>query len=278
LAVAGLSLSLTAFAGAQDSVHLKMGNPSHATDNAANKNNFLMVKPFYALSYNNVKGTPNWVSWRLGKEDLGTTGPFPFKADTTLPNGFKKVQPSDYSGSGFDRGHMCPHADRAKSTESSKATYVMSNIVPQSAENNQRAWNEMENYIRSLVRQGKVCYIIAGPVGMGGVGKNGATTKTPSGGVVVPKWTWKVVMVLDEDVADPTRFNEDSSIRLFAAVVPNDTTPGEAWAGYRKTVAEVEELTGYTFFDKVPQSIIGDLKSEPDEVSIPSPGRIQHDD
>jgi len=65
---------------------------------------------------------------------------------------------------------------------------------------------------------------------------------------------------------------------LFAAVVPNDTTPGEAWAGYRKTVAEVEELTGYTFFDKVPESIIGDLKSEPDEVSIPSPGRIQHDD
>src|SRR5690242_13131139 len=101
LSFATLSVALMAAARVQDSPHLKMGNPSHATADPANKNNFLMVKPFYALSYNNVKGTPNWVSWRLSKEDLGNAPRFPFKPDADLPAGFKKVTTGDYSGAGF---------------------------------------------------------------------------------------------------------------------------------------------------------------------------------
>src|SRR5262245_40535463 len=111
-------LVLTPIVRSEDSPHLKMGNPTQANSNPDNKNNFLMVKPYYALSYNNVRGGPNWVSWRLSKEDLGTARRFPFKPDPDLPSGFKQIQPSDYSNSGFDRGHMCPHSDRTKTTES----------------------------------------------------------------------------------------------------------------------------------------------------------------
>jgi endonuclease G len=118
-----------------------MGNPTQATADVNHKNNFLIVKPYYALPYNNVRGTPNWVSWRLSKEDLGNAPRFPFQPDTSLPAGFKRVVPNDYTGSGFDRGHMCPHSDRTRSMESSKATFLMTNMVPQSPENNQRAWN-----------------------------------------------------------------------------------------------------------------------------------------
>jgi endonuclease G len=32
--------------------------------------------------------------------------------DNYLPPSFYQVQTSDYSGSGYDRGHMCPSADR----------------------------------------------------------------------------------------------------------------------------------------------------------------------
>jgi DNA/RNA endonuclease G (NUC1) len=51
-----------------NSVHLALGNPSNA---GKNPDNYLMVKPQYALSYNNSKGTPNWVSWELNKSYLG---------------------------------------------------------------------------------------------------------------------------------------------------------------------------------------------------------------
>ena len=50
--------------------HLALGNPSNATENDAD--NYLMAKPFFALSYNNSKGTPNWVSWHLTYTDLGS--------------------------------------------------------------------------------------------------------------------------------------------------------------------------------------------------------------
>src|SRR2546430_1413772 len=57
---------------ADDYPHLKMGNPSKA-DEA--KDNYLMKKEFFALSYNDGKGTPNWVSWRLVKDDFLTSEP-----------------------------------------------------------------------------------------------------------------------------------------------------------------------------------------------------------
>ena len=122
---------------ADSSIHLTMGNPSGATDDPARAENYLMRKPYFALSYNNAKGTPNWVSWCLKKADLGSAPRGDFYPDTTLPRGFKQVKPSDYSGSGFDRGHMCPAADRNR-PESADATFVMTNIIPQSPHCNQR--------------------------------------------------------------------------------------------------------------------------------------------
>jgi endonuclease G len=264
-------------ARSDDYPHLRMGNPSQASTETSNKNNFLLRKEFFALSYNNVRGTPNWVSWRLRKEDLGNAPRKPFFPDPDLPSGFKQVTPSDYTNSGFDRGHMCPHSDRAKDSQSSKSTFVMTNMVPQSPENNQRAWNQMEIYLRDLVLDdNKVCYIIAGPAGRGGVGRNGFKTKTPNGKVTVPEVTWKVVMVLDEDVDDPNQLTADTNIRLIAVVVPNDDSPGLEWSGFRTTVEEVEGLTGFTFFSKAPPGVIGTLKAEHDEVPIPPPGQVHH--
>jgi endonuclease G len=264
--------------GSDDYPHLKMGNSTGAKADEGDKDNFLMKKPYFALSYNNTKGTPNWVSWRLTKTDLGKAPRKPFHPDTDLPEGFTRIKPSDYTGSGFDRGHMCPHSDRAKSDESSFATFVMTNMVPQSPQNNQKAWDQLENYCRDLVlNQGKVCYIVDGPEGKGGVGRNGFRTTTPSGKVTVPARTWKVVLVLDEDVADPKTMTADTHIRLIGVAVPNDDRVGFEWAGFRTPVKKIEELTGYKFFDQVPARLIEPLKEEHDEVPIPPPVVIHHD-
>src|SRR4051812_13664854 len=86
--VPALAFGSATVATSTDSPHLMMGNPTQASAKPKQKNNFLVAKPFYALSYNNVKGTPNWVSWRLTKADLGNARRFPFKPDTNLPAGF----------------------------------------------------------------------------------------------------------------------------------------------------------------------------------------------
>jgi endonuclease G, mitochondrial len=245
-------------------VHLRWGNPSGAKEDPADRDNYLMKKPYFALSYNDAKGTPNWVSWRVAKEDLGETprNNQPFRPDPDLPAGFKKVLPSDYTGSGFDRGHMCPFGDRNGSEDAGSATFVMTNAVPQSPANNRQAWERFESYCRSIVsRHGKELYIVAGPQGQGGAGEKGPaeTLRGQNGPVTVPAKTWKVVMVLD------VGSQPDRDARLMAVVMPNDQTVGVDWTPYRTSVRAVEQLTGYTFFDRADPAVIGPLKEKKDE-------------
>ncbi|HJZ58966.1 MAG TPA: DNA/RNA non-specific endonuclease, partial [Gemmataceae bacterium] len=151
------------------SLHLTMGNPSGASEAEATPNNFLMRKPYFALSYNNVRGTPNWVSWCLRLSDLGDAPRAEFFPDPDLPKGFRRATPRDYTNSGFDRGHLCPRSDRDATKEAATATFVMTNIVPQAPNLNQKGWNDLEVYCRDLVwRKGQTLYIVAGPQGRGG--------------------------------------------------------------------------------------------------------------
>src|ERR1041384_7006144 len=170
------------------SEHLTMGNPSNAVTDVAQPNNYLMDKPQYSMSYSRDNGGPNWVSWHLDASWLGSTPrQDDFRADTTLPTGWYRVQATDYSGSGFDRGHHTPSADRTNTVASNSATFLMSNMMPQSPDNNQGPWESLESYCRSLVSSGNELYIIAGGSGSGGTGSNGGTTYTVANGhVTVP--------------------------------------------------------------------------------------------
>jgi endonuclease G len=249
-----------------------MGNPSGATDDPEHPDNYLMRKPYFALSYNNAKGTPNWVSWCLQKSDLGHAPRWPqFYPDEDLPSGFRRVKPGDYTGSGFDRGHMCPSADRS-TDESAKATFVMTNLIPQSPNCNQKAWADLEDYCRDLVRKKhQTLYIVAGPQGTGGEGKEGRKEIIGHAEkVTVPANCWKVVLALDDgkgDAGDVNRVSPDT--RAIAVVMPNDQTVEHGWAKYRTSIKEVEKLTGYHLFDRVPAGIIGPLKERVDREHIP---------
>ena len=119
--------------------NLAMGNPSGAvTDATSSPNNYLMAKTQYTLSYSRDKGKPNWVSWHLSSAWLGSTARQDnFAADASLPSSWYHVGSTSYSGSGFDRGHNCPSADRTGSVADNTATFLMSNMMPQAPTNNQ---------------------------------------------------------------------------------------------------------------------------------------------
>ena len=277
LATAVLALAATAALAQGHYPHLFLGNPSGATADEGNSNNYLMAKPYFALSYNNSKGTPNWVSWHLSYEDIGSAKRVPFYPDETLPDGFDRVVPQDYTNAGFDRGHMCPHSDRDRTEAMSHATFVMTNIIPQTAAVNQRAWRQLEMYCRMLVEhENKELYIVCGPAGHGGRGKNGFKTSLARGKVMVPGECWKVILVLDEvDGDDAIRI--DHNTRMIAVVMPNDGTVGEDWTEYRTSVRDVEELTGYKFFDRVDERVLGPLKDVVDNEEVDLAPSVRHE-
>jgi endonuclease G, mitochondrial len=234
--------------------HLRFGNPSQATKDAqTNGNNFLIERPQYALSYNNAKLTPNWVSWQLNATWIGTTPRAEsFRPDPSLLPNWYKVTPADYSRSGYDRGHMTPSADRDSTPENESSTYFMTNIVPQAPDNNRGPWVRLEDYCRKQVELGKELQIIAGVYGnKGTIGKNKPIT--------VPETVWKAVLIMS-----PGQSPSDIGPRtqVIAIEIPNEQgIKTEGWGKYRVTVDSIEQKTGYDLFSNIPVDVQAKIES-----------------
>jgi len=249
------------------SVHLTMGNPTSAFANTGEPNNFLMEKDAFALSYNRDRGSPNWVSWHL---DNSWTGSLvrndTFRPDPMVPSDWYRVQATDYFGSGFDRGHLTPNADRdnAASIPINQETFLMSNMIPQAPDNNQGPWAAMENDLRSLLTDTSgneyELYVVAGGAGVGGTGGNGLVTNFAAGRVTVPAFTWKVVLMLPKGEGDMSRVG--AATRTIAVIMPNKQgIRNDNWKNYLTNVDEVEKLTGYDFFSNVPDDIENSIEA-----------------
>jgi endonuclease G len=246
-------------------VHLTMGNPSDATASLMDPDNYLMMKPTYALSYNRDKGTPNWVSWHLDSSWFGTLARVDtFRADPKVPPDWYRVQDTDFAGSGFDRGHMTPNADRDNQNRIpiNQETYLMSNMVPQAPDNNQGPWAQLEGDLRAeITNSNEEMYIVSGPLGIGGSGSNGGTTTSLAGGhVAVPAYTWKVALVLPQGEDDISRATCAS--KTIAVLMPNKQgIRTDDWHKYLTSVNAIEGLTGYHFFSNLPEAVQNCVKA-----------------
>ncbi len=245
------------------SVHLRMGNPSNA---GSSYSNLLLSKSQYAVSYNCYRGTSNWVSWQLNTSWLGSAPrQDDFRADTTLPSSCYRVTSSDYTGSGFDRGHMTASADRTNTVTNNSATFLMTNIIPQSPDNNQGPWAALENYSRDLVNQGKELYIISGSYGTGGAGSNGTKNTIANGNVTVPTRTWKVIVVLNSSNSDASSVTTNT--RVIAVNMPNSQgIRNDNWTNYRVSVDSIETNTGYNLLSNVSSSVQSVIESRVDNL------------
>jgi endonuclease G len=245
-----------------EDIHLLLGNPSKAISDPANLDNYLISRPQYTLSYNRSRASANWVSWHLSTDWKGNIRrQDSFRPDNTLPEGWYRANPGDYTNTGFDRGHLCPSDDRDKTEEDNNATFLMTNIIPQAPNNNRTTWRNLEEYCRSLIDKGNELYIIAGVYGRGGSGSNGGTTNTiASGKITVPARLYKIVVILPEGDKDLNRIS--AATRVVAVDMPNnqpvDNLP---WYDYRVSIDEIEMATGHDFLDTLPSALQQQLES-----------------
>lgn len=231
---------------------LAFGNPSNATSDSSNKDNYLLVGDGSTFSYNNSRGTVNWISWLTTKDDLGDSIPRPdFRPDPRLPNGFKRIVHWDYSGSGYDRGHMVPSADRFSNPKLNEETFMMTNIVPQTGALNQYPWHELEKYARSLARRGFDVYQIAGVYG---------EQRRLKGKVTAPTNCWKIVMLIPRGRSTATI---DARTRMIAVDMPNiDGLENVSWEKYRTSIRTIEERTGYDFLHFLPRELQDQIETK----------------
>lgn len=251
-----VGLCIAAFISDGLGQQLILGNPSEAINSTTVPDNFLLMHNGFILSYNRSRGAPNWVTWHLSASDLGAIDRTDsFRTDPALPVSWR-IKKSDYTNSGFDRGHMCPSEDRSDTVENNRETFLMSNMQPQFHSLNGGPWKSLEGYVQGLVRGGLEAYLIAGCYGSNGTVNN-------QGKVTIPTNCWKIVVLLTEGRNDLRRI--DTRTRVIVVDIPNTKTIRGSWRNFRNTtVDELESKTGYDFLATIRDDIEAILESQVD--------------
>ncbi len=232
------------------SPHLALGLPDTSSVGAPTR--WLLVRPQYVISYDTTHKVPNWTSWTLDATWLGAaTRATSFHTDPLLPTGTPQARDTDYTNSGFDRGHLCPSADRTITDADNNATFFLTNVVPQTHASNAGPWLDLEDEARRLARAGKQLLIIAGPI-------YGVTPQAIGSGVSVPLSMFKVLVVTSGD-ATPASLRATTTM-VYAAIIPNTTVVSGPWRQWQVTIDAVEQQTGLDFLSEVPLGVQGELE------------------
>lgn len=193
----------------------------------------------YTTSYNAANRIPNWVAWHLTPNHVSgryQRGSEVFHEDDDVSN--PKAYDSDYRGSGYDRGHMCPSGDNKWSKEAQEQSFLFTNICPQRHSLNAGAWNDVELQCRAWAKRYGDLYIVCGPVLYDQQHKTIGRNR-----VVVPEAFFKVVLR-----------KQDNNYKAIGFVYENKGASRDM-NRYVRSIDDVEQLTGLDFFSDLPDNI-----------------------
>ncbi len=199
--------------------------------------NAIVYHDFYTLSYNEKYEQAEWVAYELKKEQVVNAN---FKRPFFIQDKKVKTGSADwrnYKNSGYDKGHLCPAADREFNKGAYEATFLTSNIAPQTHEFNSGIWNRLEEKIRYwAVKYNGLYVVIAGVLqpNLKTIGKEK---------VAVPNYFYKIV--LDE---------YHGKYRMIAFLIPNNESKRPLYE-FVVSVDKVEQMTGIDFFSELPDTI-----------------------
>ena len=189
----------------------------------------------FNLTYSGVSRTPLWVAEHLTFERVSTKikREDNFHEETRLPEDIRS-RLEDYRGSGFDRGHMAPNGDMSdKSTQYD--SFSLANIVPQTPENNQNTWREIEESVRTMTGRYKTdVYVVTGPAFLS------STVRYIKKGhpVLVPSHLYKAIYIPELGIAS-------------AYLSPND----QSFSAQIVSICALEEKVGINIFPRVSEQL-----------------------
>jgi endonuclease G len=195
----------------------------------------------FTLEYSTAKKHPKWVAWQLYKSHMGSSGRTDYwQFDPRIPAEYSPVR-EDFSG--YDRGHLCPSADRTQSVAMNRQTFMYSNMSPQLGAFNQGIWATLETRVRTWASGSDTLYICAG----GTIGKESDIMGyTSTSSMAVPKYYFKVIL------------RKKAANGAFDAIgfwFENKSYSGVSLSSAQvKTIDEIETLTGIDFFYQLPEA------------------------
>lgn len=164
--------------------------PEFTNAKLSNKTQALCMDGF-AVMYSGVSRTPLWSAEYLDRTRLQQAKQIDredsFHEESRLPKSMR-ASLSDYSGSGYDRGHLSPNGDMATRSQQYDS-FSLANIAPQSPRNNRYIWRNIESATRYLTQQYGEVYAVTG------VAFTDKKTKQLADRVLVPSHFYKAVYI-----------------------------------------------------------------------------------
>lgn len=187
----------------------------------------LIEHRYYTLDYNEATEQANWVIYAIhpfGSQKRKDN----FKSDPLVSTGSATV--SDYSKSGYDRGHLASAADMNSTSVSMDESFYMSNMSPQLPGFNRGIWKKLESLMRNwaIEYNSPEDYIVVGPV------FNEEQCGTIGSGVQIPCYFYRIYLNLNRGEA-------------IGFILPNESS-SDSLKHFAVPIDSIEAVTGIDFF------------------------------
>jgi endonuclease G, mitochondrial len=211
-------------------------HPSSITNNQYLPNSttgYIVHHDYYSLSYNEEHEQAEWIAYELKKNQLSRNQ---YKRPYFIQDKKIKTKSADwrnFKNSGYDKGHLCPAADRKFSKEAYNETFLTSNISPQNHDFNAGIWNRLEQKTRYWANKYNGIYVVTGGV------LNNSSGKIGKEKVTVPNHFYKILLNI-----------KNGKTKTIAFLIPHKETK-EPLYKFVVSIDKIEKITGIDFFPKI---------------------------
>lgn len=214
----------------------------------------------YSMLYDTEYKIALWTAYHISAASFGpATRTDNWSYDPKVPVALQPKLERGWGESGVDRGHILPSGTRTANYVSNAATFFYTNMTAQSSDLNQGVWGKLEEKVRNFSETCDTLYVVTGSVLKTAEKPEISFVKDNEGKEVAkPQAYYKVLLKYDVE-ADSYK-----SIAFWYENRPYEQA--EPVAADTKSVAWVEQQTGFTFFDNLPESIKKSVK----EACVPS--------
>jgi len=245
------------------------GGSSIIITHTAKLNNSL-VGTNYSVEWDTEKNSQRWSCYKMYSSIVGSTVSRYYTSDKTLSiNGQYPNDPDlpeqyqltvdPYWSSGYDHGHICPSADRQRSTDANKQTFYITNMQPQGNAFNAGIWATMELTVRNWTSKYDTLYVCKG----GTIDSeeniieyvcNGShqSTRVNKNHIPVPRYFFMAVL---------GRYK--NTFRATGLWINQESYYSNTVKSYAITISDLQRLTGIDFFHNLPD----DIESQVENVS-----------
>lgn len=202
----------------------------------------LLKNSAFWVGYSESRGNPLWVGYKLTPPKKGVTyyeRPDSFKIDKRTQ---MQVKSSDYTRTGYDRGHMAPNYAimTLYGKKAQTQTFLMSNITPQKPSLNRDIWKELEQLaLDDLTKLNREIFVYTGPIF--------STRPRHLGG--------------DTTIDIPTAFfkifamQKGNKVHMLGLIIPQTVRANEKLSKFVVSIDEIEKRTGLDFFSELNSNV-----------------------